>query len=77
MDQATLLDLKNYAEKDSINFNLTDSKEKNLLQKQIKVMTARQIWRTQGLYEVSNSDDETVKRALEFITNNALAQVTK
>lgn len=77
VDQATLLNLKNYAEKDSINFNLANSKEKDLLQRQIKVMTARQIWRTQGLYEVSNSDDETVKRALEFITNNALAQVTK
>lgn len=77
VDQGTLLDLKNYAEKDSINFNLTDSKEKNLLQKQVKVMTARQIWRTQGLYEVSNPDDETVKRAIAFITNNALAQVSK
>ncbi|MEO6636844.1 MAG: S41 family peptidase, partial [Ginsengibacter sp.] len=77
VDQATLVNLKNYAEKDSIKFNLADSKEKNLLQKQIKVMTARQIWRTQGLYEVSNPDDETVKRAMAFITNQALAQATK
>ncbi len=77
VDQATLINLKNYAEKDSISFNLANPKEKDLLQKQIKVMTARQIWRTQGLYEVANPDDETVKRAIEFIKNNSIAQAGK
>ncbi|MEP7231665.1 MAG: S41 family peptidase [Ginsengibacter sp.] len=76
-DDATLKSLKDYAEMDSINFNLDDIKEKSLLQKQIKVMTARQIWRTQGLYEVSNPDDETVNKALEFLKNSPLAQLGK
>ncbi len=76
-DDATLKSLKEYAEKDSINFDLGDTKEKSLLQKQIKVMTARQIWRTQGLYEVSNPDDETVNKALEFLKNDPLAQLRK
>ncbi len=77
VDDATLRSLKNYAQKDSIDFDLADAKEKSLLQKQIKVMTARQIWRTQGLYEVSNPEDETINKALEFIKNGSLAQVSK
>ena len=51
--------------RDSINFNLAMTRKKPCLQKQIKILTARQIWRTQGLYEVSNPDDETIKKALE------------
>jgi carboxyl-terminal processing protease len=77
VDQATLINLKDYAAKDSINFDLGDVKEKTLLQKQIKMMTARQIWRTQGLYEVSNSEDVTVNKALEFIRNDSIVQVNK
>ncbi|MEP7251087.1 MAG: S41 family peptidase [Ginsengibacter sp.] len=74
VDDATLTSLKSYATKDSINFDLSDSKEKSLLQKQIKVMTARQIWRTQGLYEVSNPDDKTVNKALEYIRTGSIAR---
>ena len=77
VDDATLRSLKNYAQKDSIDFDLADAKERSLLQKQIKVMTARQIWRTQGLYEVSNPEDDTINKALEFIKNGPLAQVSK
>ncbi|MEO8414282.1 MAG: S41 family peptidase [Ginsengibacter sp.] len=67
VDGTTLLDFKNYAARDSIHFNLDDAKGKALLEKQIKTLTARQIWRTQGLYEVSNPGDETVKKALEVM----------
>lgn len=77
VDDATLHSLNQYAQKDSIHFNLADDKELSLLKKQIKVMTARQIWRTQGLYEVSNRDDQTVQRAVEFIKNDPIAQVHK
>jgi len=75
--QKSLNDFKNYAAKDSINYNLEDAKGKELLEKQIKTLTARQIWRTEGLYEVSNPGDETVQKALQVITATNLSQVIK
>jgi len=66
VDAATLHDLQNYALRDSVYFKL-DPQEKTLLAKQIKILTARQIWRTQGLYEVSNTDDTTIKKAVEVL----------
>ncbi len=67
VDEATLENLKNYAVRDSIYLNIGDSQKKALLSRQIKILTARQIWRTEGLYEVSNPDDETIKKAIEFL----------
>lgn len=66
-DEATLNDLKLYAEKDSVNLNLKNPKEKALLQKQIKTQTAREIWNTEGFYEVNNNYDATIKKALELM----------
>lgn len=77
VDKGTLEKLKAYAVKDSIYFDLEDQKEKSLLQQQIKMMTARQIWRTQGLYEVSNPADVTVNRAIDYIRNEPVAQLVK
>ena len=65
--EATLNNLKAYAMRDSIYLNPSDSQEKAFLSKQIKILTARQIWRTEGLYEVSNRDDSTIKKAVEFL----------
>lgn len=73
-DAGTLKDFKNYAAKDSINFNLGDVKEKAILEKQIKALTARQIWRTEGFYEVNNPDDKTVQKALQIISQNSSIQ---
>ena len=67
VDDHTLNDLKAYAQQDSIFFNLDNKEEKALLQKQIKVLTAREIWRTQGFYEVNNKYDQTVEKALELM----------
>lgn len=67
VDATTLKNLANYAAQDSIYFNLGNVQEKVLLTKQIKMLTARQIWRTEGLYEVSNPDDETIKKAVEVL----------
>lgn len=66
-DEATLNDLKLYAEKDSITLNINNPKEKALLQKQIKTQTAREIWNTEGFYEVNNNYDATVKKALDLM----------
>jgi carboxyl-terminal processing protease len=66
VDESTLNDLKNYAARDSVYFNL-GAQEKAMLTKELKILTARQIWRTEGLYEVSNTDDETIKKAIEVL----------
>ena len=57
-----------FAVTDSININMVDAKQKEELAKQIKILTARQLWRNEGLYEVSNAEDPVVKKALEVIT---------
>jgi carboxyl-terminal processing protease len=67
VDDSTLNDLKIYAQNDSIFFNLNNKEEKALLQKQVKVLTAREIWRTEGFYEVNNRYDRTVTKALDLI----------
>ncbi|MEO9023287.1 MAG: S41 family peptidase [Ginsengibacter sp.] len=66
-DDNTLNDLKRYAQKDSVYLNPNNHAEKVLLQKQIKVLTAGEIWRTQGFYEINNTYDPTVMKALELI----------
>lgn len=58
---------KAFAAKDSININAVTDKEKSELAKQIKILTARQIWRNEGLYEASNAEDAMVKKALEVL----------
>ena len=70
VDTTTLKNFKSYAFKDSIDISLGSDKEKAIVARQIKLFTARQIWRTEGLYEVNNPGDETVKKALEVITKN-------
>ena len=66
-DENTLNDLKHYAQKDSIYLDLNNISEKTLLQKQIKLLTARELWNTQGFYEVKNTYDSTVKKALDLM----------
>ena len=67
VNDETLQELKAFSQKDSISLNLNDAKEKSLLEKQIKVLTAREIWRTEGFYEVNNTYDSTVNKALELL----------
>ncbi|HET7119025.1 MAG TPA: S41 family peptidase, partial [Hanamia sp.] len=66
-NDSTLNDLKRYAEKDSIVLNINNRSEKEMLQKQIKVLTAREIWNTEGFYEVKNTYDSTVSKALDLM----------
>jgi carboxyl-terminal processing protease len=66
-EDSTLNDLRLYAEKDSVFLNLKNPKEKALLQKQIKTLTAREIWNTEGFYEVHNNYDSTIRKALNLM----------
>jgi len=57
-----------YAAKDTIDLKKIPAKDKAEIQDRIKAYLARFKWRTQGFYEVSNSNDKMVKVALTEIT---------
>jgi carboxyl-terminal processing protease len=52
---------------DSINILTTSVKEKAALTNQIKSYIARQIWRTEGFFEMMNTTDDSIKKAMEII----------
>ncbi|HTQ29246.1 MAG TPA: S41 family peptidase [Puia sp.] len=60
-------DLVRYAEKDSVDISSIPAKDKTVLQNRIKALFARLVWRTEGYFEIANSNDPVVKRALEEI----------
>ncbi|MEO6135950.1 MAG: S41 family peptidase [Ginsengibacter sp.] len=66
VDLPTLNSLKAFAAKDSIYLNIDNPKQREDLSRQLKVLTARQLWRTEGFYIVNNSYDVMVKKALEL-----------
>jgi carboxyl-terminal processing protease len=55
------------AAKDSVNINTASAKERTSFINQIKSAVARQVWRTEGYFEVMNTNDEAVKKAMEII----------
>lgn len=56
-----------FATKDSANLATASAKEKTGLVNNIKASIARQLWRTEGFFEVINSSDDAVKKALEIM----------
>jgi len=56
-----------YAAKDTINLNSIPARDKEVLQHRLKALMARQIWRTEGYYQVSNAYDPVISKALEVI----------
>jgi carboxyl-terminal processing protease len=59
--------LVNEAFKDSIRLQNIPETDKGKIQSQIKAYLARLKWRTQGFYQVSNSFDPVVGKAIEVI----------
>jgi len=55
------------AAKDSISLNNISQKEKAELLEHIKSFIARQVWHNEGFFEVMNSDDDMIKKALEVL----------
>lgn len=55
------------AARDSIDVNRVAEKEKAFIIKTLKASVARQLFRTEGYYEVMNSDDKAVLKALEIL----------
>ncbi|MEO6819180.1 MAG: S41 family peptidase [Ginsengibacter sp.] len=70
VNDTILKNFKDYAEKDSIFLNFSNSSQKMEAERQIKTLTARQIWQTEGFYEISNSYDAIVNKALSYISGN-------
>jgi carboxyl-terminal processing protease len=59
--------LMNFLQANSIRLPQLSERDKEEVKKRIKTWMARQIWRMQGYYEVSNRDDKTVQKAIEVI----------
>lgn len=57
----------NLASKDSISVSVMGEKEKNALQLRICSLIARQIWRNEGYFEMLNSNDDAVRKAVELL----------
>ena len=55
------------AAKDSVNLNNVSAIEKTDIINRIKSSIAREVWRTEGMVEVLNTDDTTIKKALEVL----------
>ncbi len=54
---------------DSLHFNTVTSREKELLELRLKALLARYKWRNTGFYQVLNTDDPVIKKALETFKN--------
>ena len=57
----------NYAATDSAYISTVDAHVKKYLLERIQALMARQLFRTEGFYEISNTDDDAVKKALEVL----------
>jgi carboxyl-terminal processing protease len=56
-----------FAARDSINLKNVPLKDRKEIEDQIKAYLARFRWRTQGFYQVANTNDQIVAKALETI----------
>ncbi len=59
--------LQNFAVKDSVQIKDINSSAKNFVIQQMENLLARQIWRSEGFYELSNADDPMIKKALTVL----------
>jgi len=62
--------LTDYASRDTIDIRSISPNDKEELRHRIRALMARQIWRTEGYYEVSNAYDPVVNKALEVVDKN-------
>ncbi len=59
--------LVDYAAKDTVNLKTIPQKDKQLLMLRIRAMLGRQAWRLEGYFEVANTFDPLIKKALESL----------
>ncbi|HLO81542.1 MAG TPA: S41 family peptidase [Chitinophagaceae bacterium] len=58
---------RNYAAADTIDISTLPAKDRDFVTLRLKSLFARQIWRTEGFYEVANAEDPVIKKAEEVI----------
>ena len=56
-----------YSKRDTIDIRSISPRDKEVLQHRIKALMARQIWQTEGYYEVSNAFDPVVSKAMQVL----------
>lgn len=56
-----------FAQKDTIDMSTITGNNKAQVLQRFQILLARQIWRTEGYYEVSNENDAMIKKALEVL----------
>lgn len=61
--------LLDYASNESVKLESVPDRDRKEVEERIKSWLARQIWRMDGYYQVTNLDDPAVKKALEVINN--------
>jgi carboxyl-terminal processing protease len=62
--------LSNFAALDSINLKLVPEKDRQLLITRLKALLGREGWRQEGYFEVVNTYDPVVQRAMQEINKN-------
>ncbi len=55
------------ATKDSVSLKTISANSKNELALLIKASIARQLWRSEGFFEVNNTNDNVIKKAIEVL----------
>ena len=60
--------LSDFAMADSINLKSLGDKDRLFVERRLKSLFARQIWRNEGFYEVANAQDPVIKKALEVVS---------
>jgi carboxyl-terminal processing protease len=59
--------LTQFALVDGIDLKVLSNREKQFLKDRVKTLMARQLWRSEGFYEINNVNDPMVKKALSLI----------
>jgi carboxyl-terminal processing protease len=59
-----------FAASDSVQIGSLDPASAGRLKETLKRLVARQIWRSEGFYEVANMNDATIKKARETLNGN-------
>jgi carboxyl-terminal processing protease len=62
---ALLRDLSTFAKRDSVDIPIPVGKRRDVMSNRLKSMLARQIWRSEGYYEVVNAHDPAMQKAIE------------
>lgn len=66
-------DFLSFARKDSISLQSLSGRDRLFLEQRLKSLFARQLWRTEGYFEVTNAEDPMITKAIDIIRRGASA----